>query len=127
LIQTAVLLADKGVSGAPVIDAGGKVVGVVSEKDFMAEMGADRGGSFMQVVAHCLKNKGCVALPLRNRKVGDIMTAPAITAPAEISVGEIAGLFMEKKINRLPIVGQDGRPAGIVTRLDLVNSYCMLG
>jgi CBS domain-containing protein len=127
LIQTAVLLADKGVSGAPVIDAGGKVVGVVSEKDFMAEMGADRGGSFMQVVAHCLKNKGCVALPLRNRKVGDIMTAPAITAPAEISVGEIASLFMEKKINRLPIVGQDGRPAGIVTRLDLVNSYCMLG
>jgi CBS domain-containing membrane protein len=127
LIQTATLLAEKGISGAPVVDEGGQVVGVISEKDFLAEMGAGSGRSFMQVVAHCLKNKGCVAMPLRNRTAREIMTSPAVTAPPDISVGEIAALFMEKKINRLPIVTPDGRPAGIVTRSDLVNSYCMLG
>jgi CBS domain-containing protein len=34
---------------------------------------------------------------------------------------------MEKNVNRLPIVDADGKPVGIVTRSDLVNSFCMLG
>ena len=127
LVAAATLLADRGISGAPVIDADGKIVGVVSEKDFLVRMGAGAEGSFMQVVAHCLKNKGCVATPLTNRTVGDIMSAPPATATAQISIGEIAALFTERKINRLPIIGKDDRPVGIVTRSDLVNAYCMLG
>lgn len=127
LIKTATLLAEKGVSGAPVVNHDGKIVGVVSEKDFLFKMGAERTGSFMQVIAHCLKNKGCVALPMLNSVVADIMTVPAITAPVSISIAEISTLFMEKNINRLPIVGSDEKPIGIVTRSDIVNSYCMLG
>lgn len=127
LIQTATLLAEKGISGAPVVDGKGKIVGVVSEKDFLAGMGAGRTGSFMQVIAHCLKDKGCVATPFRNRIVRDIMTAPAVTAAPDISIANISALFTEKNINRLPIVGSDGRPVGIVTRANLVSSYCMIG
>ncbi|MDX9788472.1 MAG: CBS domain-containing protein [Desulfobacterales bacterium] len=127
LIETAALLAEKGISGAPVVDHEGKVVGVVSEKDFLAQMGAGQTGSFMQVIAHCLKNKGCVATPMLNRVVRDIMTAPAITAKADTLISKISTLFSEKKINRLPIIGGDGKLAGIVTRSDLVNSYCRLG
>ena len=78
-------------------------------------------------VAHCLRNKGCVAAPMLNRTAGDIMTAPAVTAGSDITIGAISALFMEKNINRVPIVDPDGRPAGIVTRSDLVNSFCMLG
>lgn len=81
----------------------------------------------MQVIAHCLKNKGCIATPMLNRVVRDIMTAPAITATADTVVSKISALFREKNINRLPIVGSDESPIGIVTRSDLVNSYCMLG
>jgi CBS domain-containing protein len=127
LIETAALLAGKGISGAPVVDRGGKIVGVVSEKDFLSKMGAGQTNSFMQVIAHCLKNKGCVATPMLNRVVRDIMTAPAITATADTLVSNISILFREKNINRLPIIGSDERPIGIVTRSDLVNSYCMLG
>lgn len=127
LVQTATLLAEKGISGAPVVDHEGKIVGVVSEKDFLAKMGAGKTGSFMQVIAHCLKNKGCVATPMLNRKVHDIMTTPAITATADTLVSAISALFREKNINRLPVIGKDQRPIGIVTRSDLVNSYCMLG
>lgn len=127
LIATASLLAEKGISGAPVVDGDGKVVGVISEKDFLRRMGAAGTGSFMQVVAHCLRNKGCVAAPMLNRTAGDIMTAPAVTAGSDITIGAISALFMEKNINRVPIVDPDGRPAGIVTRSDLVNSFCMLG
>jgi CBS domain-containing protein len=127
LIATATLLAEKGISGAPVTDRDGSVIGVISEKDFLRKMGANLRGSFMQVIAHCLKNKGCVATPMVNRTVGDIMTAPAITDRADISIGRISALMIEKNINRLPIVDASGKPVGIVTRSDLVNSYCMLG
>lgn len=127
LVATATLLAEKGVSGAPVTDSAGRVVGVISEKDFLRQMGAGKSGSFMQVVARCLKNKGCVATPMINRKARDIMTAPPITAGAEISIGVISAILMEKNVNRLPIVDADGKPIGIVSRADLVNSFCMLG
>ncbi|MFO8086099.1 MAG: CBS domain-containing protein [Desulfobacterales bacterium] len=104
LVETATLLAEKGISGAPVIDENGNVIGVISEKDFLRRMGAGQKGSFMNVIAHCLKNKGCVATPIINRSVGDIMTVPAVTARVDISIGSISAMMIEKNINRIPIV-----------------------
>lgn len=127
LLAAATLLAEKGISGAPVVDGAGKAVGVISEKDFLRKMGAGAGGSFMQVIALCLKNKGCVAMPMASRTVGDIMSAPAITAFVDISVFQISAMLIDKKINRLPIVAADGRPVGIVSRSDLVNSFGLIG
>ncbi|WP_419656089.1 conserved uncharacterized protein, CBS domain [Desulfosarcina variabilis str. Montpellier] len=127
LVTIATLLSEKGISGAPVTDPLGRIVGVISEKDFLRQMGADKAGSFMKVVALCLKNKGCVAAPMKNSTAGDIMTAPAISAKTDISIGDISALLMEKNINRLPIVDNDSHPIGIVTRSDLVNAFCMLG
>lgn len=124
LRQAAMFLADKNISGAPVVDVAGKVVGVVSEKDFLAKMGVGNAASFMQIVAHCLSNKGCVTTSLSNHGIGEIVTAPAITAGLDMTIGAISTLFIDKRINRLPIVDNDGRPVGIVTRTDLVNSYC---
>lgn len=125
LIQAATFLADKGFSGAPVVNAEGKVAGVLSEKDFLARMGMGTPLTFMQIVAHCLTHKGCMAMSLRNHCVREIMTAPAITAGLEITMGDIAALFVDRRINRLPIVDAEGRPIGIVTRTDLVQSYCL--
>lgn len=125
LIQAATFLADKRFSGAPVIDSSGKIVGVLSEKDFLAKMGLGQPTSFMQIVAHCLNNRGCMATSLRNHSVQEIMTAPAITAGPEMTMGAISALFVDKRINRLPIVDPEGRPVGIVTRTDLVQSYCL--
>jgi CBS domain-containing membrane protein len=127
LIQTATLLADKSISGAPVVDGQGKVVGVVSEKDFLKNMDVGHTGSFMGVIADCMKNKGCLAAPMRGKTVRDIMTTPPVTAREDISVGDISALFIAKNINRLPIVDQEENPVGIVTRSDLVNSYCLIG
>ena len=125
LIQAASFLADKKFSGAPVIDSGGKIVGVLSEKDFLAKMGLGQPTSFMQIVAHCLNNRGCMATSLHNHSVQEIMTSPAITAGLEMTMGAISALFIDKQINRLPIVDSEGQPVGIVTRTDLVQSYCL--
>ncbi|MBU1565915.1 MAG: CBS domain-containing protein [Proteobacteria bacterium] len=125
LRQVATFLAEKKISGAPVVDAEGKVVGVVSEKDFLLKMGVGKSASFMEIIAHCLNNKGCVATLLHNHNIGEIMSAPAVTAGPDMTIGAISALFADKRINRLPIVNRDDRPVGIVTRTDLVNSYCL--
>ena len=124
LVQAAAFMADKRISGAPVADAEGRIAGVVSEKDFLARMGLGKSVSFMQIIAHCLTNKGCMVTNLRNHFIRDIMTTPAVTAGAEMTVGAISTLFIDRQINRLPIVDTDGRIIGIVTRADLVQSYC---
>lgn len=127
LVRTAKLLAERRVSGAPVVDDHGKVVGMVSEKDFLVRMGAGQGSSFMMIVATCLESKGCVAAPLRKLTAGDIMISPAITAREDISAAKAAALLMERGINRLPIIDSNGYPLGIVTRSDLVRGYGRLG
>jgi len=127
LVKAAAMLAEKNNSGAPVVDHDGKVVGVVSEKDFLKEMGFGATPSFMQIANHCLNDKSCMIGKLRQRRVADIMTKPAITAGPEFTVGEISALFAEKKINRLPIISTDGQPIGIVTRTDLAHSYSIFG
>lgn len=127
LVRAAALLAEKQISGAPVIDHEGKIVGVVSEKDFLREMGFGATPSFMQIATHCLNNKGCMIGNLRNKTVGGIMATPPITGVPEMTIGEISSLFVERQINRLPIISTDGRPVGIVTRTDLAHSYSLFG
>lgn len=124
LVQAAKFLAEKCFTGAPVINEQGVVVGVLSEKDFLTRMGVDKPTNFMHIVAHCLMNRGCMAMTLKNHVVAEIMGAPPITATPDITVNAISALFVEKEINRLPIVDTDGRPIGFVTRTDLVQSYC---
>ena len=127
LVKAAALLAEKSISGAPVVDNEGKIVGVVSEKDFLQEMGFGATASFMQIATHCLNSKGCMIGNLRNRTVGDIMTRPAITGVPEMTIGDISALFVNRRINRLPIINTDEHPVGIVTRTDLAHSFSFFG
>lgn len=127
LDEAAELLAVKQISGGPVIDSDGKVVGVVSEKDFLKEMGFGTTPSFMQLATHCLSSKSCMIRKLHNKTVGDIMTKPPITAGSAMTIGAISALFAQHQINRLPIVDDVGRPIGMVTRTDLAHSFDTLG
>lgn len=123
LTETAEKMAAHNISGVPVIDADRKIVGVISEKDFLHRMGAQKSASFMAVISDCLKNKGCVALSIRGKIAGDIMSAPAVTVGPERPLSEISALFAEKQINRVPVVDEQGRLIGIVTRGNIVDSY----
>ena len=118
------MMAALGISGVPVVDKEGKVVGVISERDFLFRMGTEDTSSFMGVVAHCLKSKECVAISMRQERAEDIMTSPAITVSEDTSVSEIANIFIEKNINRVPVTDQEGALVGIVARTDIVESSC---
>ena len=119
-------LADKHFSGVPVVDQAGKIVGVLSEKDFLRKMGLTKPTSFMEIIAHCLTHKGCLVSDLHKHTVTEIMSAPPITAGPEMTMDVISSLFLEVQINRLPIVDAEERPIGIVTRTYLVRSYSSL-
>jgi CBS domain-containing membrane protein len=120
--QVAEAMGRRGVSGVPVVEASGQVVGVISEKDFLARMGVKDAKNFMSLVAGCLRTKGCVALPIKAALARDIMTSPAVTVAPDTPVRDIARLFAQKFINRAPVTDPAGRLLGLVSRGDIVTA-----
>jgi CBS-domain-containing membrane protein len=123
LDQVAAVMARHGISGVPVVEDGERVVGVISEKDFLTRMGEQDTETFMGVVAECLKGLGCVAVSIRGQNAEDIMTSPAVTVNEETSIREIANLLTEKNINRVPVINRKGRLVGIISRADIVRHH----
>ena len=122
LAEVAAAMGQRGISGVPVLDDTQRVVGVVSEKDFLTVMGVKESQNFMTLVASCLRSKGCVALPIKKQNAGDLMSSPAVTVRPETRVRDLAELFTARHINRAPVTDAEGRLVGIVTRGDLVKA-----
>jgi len=122
LKDVATILADRGISGLPVISELRKVLGVVSEADILVkEQGpeARHGGLFGWLLGGGVADDARLAA----RTAGEAMTSPAITISAHTHVSEAARLMTENAIKRLPVVDWDGKLVGIVTRADLVRAF----
>ncbi|HEY2936100.1 MAG TPA: CBS domain-containing protein [Gaiellaceae bacterium] len=121
LKQVAEVLADQRISGLPVVDRDGVVVGVVSEADILFK---ERGPSSRRgVFAWLLDRYGFEGqLKLEARVAGEAMTVPAIVIEPQRPVAEAAHIMLERRVNRLPVV-HDGELVGIVTRSDLVKAF----
>jgi len=126
LKETASTMATNGISGIPVIDEQETVVGVISEKDFLFHMVEKKTHSIMHIIAQCLSTKGCMAIPMRTGHAKDIMTSPAQTVSESTPIFEIASIFAEKEINRVPVLDENGRLVGIVARADIFRTTCLL-
>jgi CBS domain-containing membrane protein len=120
--EVAAAMGRRGVSGLPVVDAEHKVVGVISEKDFLSRMGVTEPQNFMSLVAGCLKTKGCVALPIKKALAGDIMSSPAVTVAPDTPVRDIAAILTARGINRVAVSDPVGRLLGLVSRGDIVRA-----
>lgn len=124
LKDVARLLIDHGVSGVPVVDDDGVVLGIVSEADFLLkEQGP--GAVRHRRLARLLGESGETRHQLEvvgARNAGEAMTAPPVTIQAKRSIREAATIMTGAHVNRLPVVDH-GRLVGIVTRSDLVRAY----
>ena len=65
LKETATTMATHKISGIPVTDEKGAVVGIISENDFLSHMGEKKTRSTMDVIAQCLTSQGCVVVSMR--------------------------------------------------------------
>lgn len=118
--QVARLLADAGISGAPVVE-NGEVAGVVSIKDFLPRLGLPRQSTPMALVALLVTGDQCGSSDFTAVTARDLMTAPALTIAPATPVGQAAKLMDERGINRLPVT-EAGRLVGIITRGDVVRA-----
>lgn len=124
LKDVAQLLLDQQISGVPVVDADGVVVGVVSEADFLIKeqgAGAVRHRPLARFLGESRQSRAWLA-KLSAVTAGEAMTAPAVTIESARRISEAAALMTSRRVNRLPVV-DDGRLVGIVTRADLVRAY----
>lgn len=94
--ELARLLAERHISGVPVVDHMGRVIGIVSEADILSRRQGEE-------------------------TVRPIMTTDVVAVAEEESVHEIALLLWMKRINRVPVLRQ-GELVGIVSRTDLVKA-----
>jgi len=96
--ETSDLLTRYRIHGAPVVDASGQLVGMVSLVDLVGRVG---------------------------ETVSDLMTSDPVTAGPDASVEEVAGLMLDQMVRRLPIV-EGGRVVGIVSASDIIRVFLNL-
>jgi CBS domain-containing protein len=122
LKEVAAVLAEHRISGVPVVDEDGKVLGVVSEADILfKERGpSERKGKFAAFTDPTHGTGG--ELKLEARTAVDAMTAPARTIAPWRSVSSAAAQMLDEGVNRLPVV-ENSCLVGIVTRADLVRAF----
>jgi CBS domain-containing membrane protein len=123
LIEAADVMAEHNISGMPVLDSNGYVAGVISEKDFLHEMSHQDHVSIMGIVAHCLNNKGCMAISLKKMKVRELMSSSPICVRENTTIIEISDVLDKNKINRVPVLDQEEKLKGIVTRTDIIQHW----
>jgi CBS domain-containing protein len=107
ILRAAQVLVENDIGGAPVLATGGRLAGILTERDFMrivldAGYYADYGG-----------------------RVADYMTSPVETVGPEESIVEVAKRFFEKRFHRYPVV-ENGRLVGLISRRDLLRALSEL-
>ncbi|MFC3587529.1 CBS domain-containing protein [Streptantibioticus rubrisoli] len=114
------ILQERKISALPVLDDDGKLTGVVSEADLLDKTSGEERPTGPLSGLRRRSHRGPKATGLT---AGAIMTAPAITVNAAASVAAAARIMARRGVKRLPVVDDQGRLVGIVSRRDLLRLY----
>lgn len=115
------LMLRRDVSGLPVVDDAGQIVGIITEGDLLrrAELGNFHEG---EVKADEV-DRASAYMKSWSWRVGDVMSRGLQVATEDTGVSELASLMASRGIKRIPIV-RDGKLIGIVSRKDLLRAIC---
>lgn len=120
--KVARLMINLRISGVPVLDREGQLVGIVTEGDLLrrAETGTERRRSRWSEWWSANSRLAAEYIKSHARRVEDMMTREVVSVGELASLGEIAELMETKRIKRVPVV-HDGKIVGIVSRADLLQ------
>lgn len=121
LKETARIMVRHQVSGLPVVDHEGKLVGIVTEGDFLRQE-ANRDRPYRLSLLDALFGEG-EPEPGGAETVGEIMTDKVVTITPEASLSEAARVMAHRTVKRLPVVDHEGELVGIISRADVVNAF----
>jgi CBS domain-containing protein len=115
------ILVKNDISGLPVVDEGGRVIGVITEDDLIRailpsyqEITSEE--MFLQDAENIEKN----ASEASKRRVKDIMSKNPITVDEEMPVMKAGAIMLARKVKRLPVV-RDGKLVGVVSRTNITQ------
>jgi CBS domain-containing protein len=115
------LLTERRISGVPVLTMGRQVAGVVSEADLLAaEDETARRARMAGTLGHRWRLR---KQPHVNLTAGALMTSPAITIGPDATIPAAARLMNTHHVRRLPVVDEEGRLVGVVSRRDLLSVF----
>src|SRR5580692_8794309 len=122
----ATLLAERGISGAPVVDASGRLVGIVSEGDLLhrAEIGTARRHRVRRRswwLDHFAGDQARDYIKSHGRTVKDVMTRDVVAVTEDTDLGDVAALLEAKRVKRVPVM-RDGKIVGIISRANIVRA-----
>jgi len=128
------VLRDKKISGAPIVDNSNKVIGIVSEGDIMRLIEVHSPNLNLILPAPL----DLIELPVRMRYeldelaegvakagsvlIGEIMTKEVFNVKGSVSISDAAELMDKHKVNRLPVVDENDKLIGIITRGDIIGA-----
>jgi CBS domain-containing protein len=127
IVDAAKILLDHGVSGAPVVDGEGRLVGMLTEGDLFRryEIGTEPdpaalspGVAYLDIARRFVKSHG--------ERVEDVMTRDVVRVFEDTPLARVAELMGLKRIKRVPVV-RDGEIVGIVSRADLLRALVDAG
>ena len=131
LYELAKFLNNEGIHGAPVVDASGRLVGVVSYTDLVRGVQEQQETEAVHPWywsldtangAEALGERGGEAdFPGARMRVSEVMSRDILTATLEATAGQLAGLMLEHRVRRVLITG-DAAMKGIVSSTDLLGA-----
>jgi CBS domain-containing protein len=124
--EIARLMLEHHISAVPVVDARGRLAGIVSEGDLVRRIETGTAGTrawWLELLA----DPATLAIDYvktHGRRAADVMTRTVVTVEEDASLADVARLLEGRRIKRVPVV-RDGRVVGIVSRADLVRGLAV--
>jgi len=119
LDEAARALVKSGFKALPVADDGGRVIGMLTETDFLRRLKAD---TFLDLLLRMIDDSCEISHRCHETPVREAMTAPAITVRPAAGFREMMAAFRRHTGRSMPVAGEDGRLYGLLLRKDFLEA-----
>lgn len=124
--EAAGILTENNISGAPVVDKKGKLVGMVTEGDLLHQETNPRTPAFLNILGAFIYINGLERYredfkKLAATSTSEIMTRDLVTAVGDTEIEDVAALMVKHGIKRVPVVEKDNL-IGIISRADIIKT-----